>query len=210
MIDPTITTLVTTAIEKSVNFALKYDPATRESLSSMNGTRALLKSQSPTINILLTIWDAELGFFLVPIDESNTIESEVQLEGKFEDLVSLVLTKKHSLSDTNVSVSGKIGTLTKLQSIFEQLEIDWEDALTEYLGTVPGHQASQLIRHAIRRSTQNKQFIQENFPEYLTEELKVTPNKIEFELFTQQLDSLRSAADRLEAKIQRIQKNLVK
>ncbi len=209
MIDPTITTLLTTAMEKTVNFALKYDPASRHALTSIDGTVLLLKSHSPSVNMSIQVREDTIGFFCVPKDELNNFTSDVQLEGELEDLIALTFTSQHSLSNTNVKVSGKISTISKFQEIFEQLDIDWEDALTEYLGTVPGHQLAQIIRAFTKWSNYQKKSIQNKLPDYLTEELKIIPGKAEFELFVKQVEQLRSATDRIEARILRIQKHLI-
>ncbi len=203
---PDIATAVSLALEKSINLALRYDPATREQLRSLAPTKIAVIVSEPEIPLLFLLEHDNVQVRLF----SDTNDADIRLNGKATEFLSLMGKETHSLGDVDIDVSGKVSVLNQLQSILKGLDIDWEEPLTEVLGVVPGHQVANIIRNAFSwGKTQHGTFVQA-LPEILTEELQLLPSQTELTHFYNAVDEVSSATQRLQARIQQLHHNLNK
>jgi len=204
-------------LEKLINKALQYDPGSLVALKELEGSKLLIISTSPSFSLGFEALD---GLFYVssPTKDSN-IKTErqpdetphplqVTLTGSLMNLAQLAKGEQHSLAQTGVEVSGKVQLLVAYQDFFSQLEIDWEEALTDHLGTLAGHQLANFFRSSSTWSKSQFKNFEKFFPEYLTEELAVIVSKNEFENFSNTVDATRAQYDRLEAKVRRLKNRI--
>ena len=195
--DPSVITLVTSALEKAINGALKYDPATYKKLEKLEDTRLQLCCQQPEITLFFYILDNE--FYVSSVYDG---ESDVCLTGKLTDLISLVLNGEKSLANTGVTVSGKVSVLTEYQNIFQDVEIDWEEPISDLFGTVAGHTLSQNLKKTFEWVKQSSQKVSTNLPVFLQEELNAIPSQTELEGFYSDVDKIKSDTTRAAARVQ--------
>lgn len=203
MIGPGTLTFITTALEKLVNTALKYDPATRQQLSQLTGVLAI-HIQQPDVSIYCQGGDDGLRLMA-----QCEIPPSAEITGTPQALMAL-LKKPTNLADTDLSVSGNIGFLQQWQNALGQIDIDWEDAISSVLGDIAGPLVADTLR---KGATWAKQTHQENWrllKEYLPEELQLVPSKVELEDFYLEVSQLSMDTDRLAAKLQRLQTTLSK
>lgn len=198
------TMLLTAALagaEKLINKALVYDPGTRIGLQKLQGQILAVHITTPNVQ-----------FFVTPDDEGLRLMA--QWEGDVDTRISgslLALTKItsqdiHNLKDSGVNVMGKTSLLADLQQLLKNVDIDWEEILTQFLGDILGHQAAQLIRSKLDWASARANSGQRLTREFLTEELKTIPGKNELEDFYHQVDDLRLAVDRAAARVEKILK----
>jgi len=201
--DPTINTAIGAAIEKCLNFALKYDPASRNQLSALENYILCVHAQSPELKLYFTATHNKID-----VRSHSDSEPDVSVSGKAIDFILAMAGPKHSLADSHISVSGKIHLLNLIKALLADLDIDWEQALTEIVGVVPGHAAAEATRTSMRWIKQQTSYALTSLPDYLAEELRAIPSKTELENFYDGVDQLKSASQRLEAKIVRLKKSL--
>ncbi len=214
--NPDIATVVSLALEKSINLALRYDPATREKLRALAPTRIALTISQPDIPLLFFIeqntieenTNKENAVRVSMFDEAD--DADIRLTGKASEFLSLMGKETHSLADVDIDVSGKVSVLNQLQSILGDLDIDWEEPLTEILGVVPGHTVATMIRNAFDWGKTQQQSIHNALPDILTEELRLLPAQTELSHFYNAVDDVSAAAQRLQARIQQLQNSLNK
>lgn len=194
-----LATAVLASAEKMINGALYYDPATRIGLARLTGKTLAINSTSP-----------EFEVFVMPTDQDVRLMGhwegsvDTHLKGSLMALVQLTRIEIHNLKDSGVSVSGDINMLAELQQLLGNLDIDWEELLSQLTGDVVGHQSARFIREQfawIKTRANNAQRLTQ---EFLTEELKALPSTIELEQFYQQVDDLRLAVDRASARVEKI------
>lgn len=209
--NPDIATVVSLALEKSIQLALRYDPATREKLRTLAPTRIALSIYQPDIQLLFFIEDSAIEESAVRVsmfDEAD--DADIRLTGKASEFLSLMGKETHSLADVDIDVSGKVSVLNQLQSILADLDIDWEEPLTEILGIVPGHTVANLVRNALTWGKTQQQNIHSALPEILTEELRLLPAQAELSHFYNAVDDVSAATQRLQARIQQLHNTLNK
>lgn len=184
------------AAEKCINNALQYDPATQNALSICEGKILSLQITTPPATIKILIQEKSIRLM-------NQWDGEVdtRLSGSLIALAQISQTPVHNLKDSGVTVMGDLQFLAQLQKILQQLDIDWEEMLTQIFGDLIGHQMAQMLRSKINWAKTRTQTAQRLTSEFITEELQAIPSKIELESFYQHVDELSLAVDRLSAKI---------
>lgn len=196
MHDPSFATALAQALETAANTALSYDPGSRQQLSRLQGKVLQISSTHPPLSLFLTQAGDQLQVFAHWEGTPTTC-----LRGSLLSILGLLRNDTASLSESGVTVSGKVSLLSDYQRILHNLDIDWEDALGQVLGSIPAHQLAELMRSAVGwarpRATQWPQFA----GEFISEELQAVPAKAEVQAFNRSVDQVRQATDRLEARL---------
>lgn len=201
MADPTLLSAVCSALERLVNTALVYDPASRQALAELEG-RVLAVELS----------ELKTTFYVVPRQDGLGIQSyyegavDTRLRGSTPALLALLKSSRLNLKDSGVEVFGSTGLLISLQEIALNLDLDWEEALSQVFGDILGPQGAAALRGLAGWIQGRQQSVEQRLSEYLTEELRASPSRPELEFFYQQVDGLRLTVDRLAARIDRLRK----
>lgn len=196
-IDPTITTAALAACEASVNQALQYDPGTRLALAKLDGQVLAVDISKPSVTIYACFNRDGVQLLGNYEDTFST-----RLRGSAIDLLLLLSGGQTSLANSGVEVFGSTSLLSKLQGIARNIDIDWEEPLTQLLGDLLGHQSAQYIRWRCNYITERVKTGLRLGSEFLTEESRSLPAAAEVEFFCDQVDQLRLDADRAQAKLQ--------
>ena len=85
------------------------------------------------------------------------------------------------------------------------MDIDWEEQLSKLTGDVIAHQLGNGARRIGTLLKHGRRTLQQDIGEYLQEELRVLPSRIETENFSSDVTRLSIDADRLAARIRRLQ-----
>ena len=104
---------------------------------------------------------------------------------------------------SGVRIEGDAGTAQALEKLFKQLDPDIEALLTRRLGPVVGHQVWRLLRDAADAGRQGTRVAGEQVSRYLREESGLLVSRAEMDELTGDIDELREAVDRLEARLRR-------
>lgn len=197
MVDPTLHTALCAALESTVNTALGYDPGSRQSLAKLAGQVLAVELKQPS-----------LIFYLLPQGEGVTVRSHhdgnvnTRLRGSPLALASLLTSDHLNLADSGVEVFGSTALLLEIQNIAHNLDIDWEEALSQVLGDVAAHQGANSLRQLGSWAEGRRETFERLLGEYLSEELRATPARAELERYYREVDELRLATDRLAARIE--------
>jgi Uncharacterized protein conserved in bacteria len=194
--DPTLATAMAMSLEAAINAALTYDPGTRTKLRALAGKHLNIHTSQPALFLQLSVAEDQLQLSAHP-----ELEATTTLEGKLLSVIGLVFSSNSSLANSGVTVSGQVGLLEQYQYIFNDVDIDWEDALSSVIGDLPAHQLALAGNAALdwfrSRSQRAPRFINE----FLTEELRAIPAQTELNNYSEAVDRIRQQTDRLEAKI---------
>lgn len=185
-------------IQKLINKLLRENPDNQAKLQKLNGRIAifLIKPMNIKLNCLFT----EQG---IDFMENFYAEPNVTIEGS--PLAFLTMSfSENKLADIfagKVKITGDVDTAQRVQELFASLDIDWEEQLSRYTGDPIAHHLGKAAKQGFHLSKRLLNIFQLNTAEYLQEEIKLLPTKIEADDFLNQVDILRSTLDRLEARI---------
>jgi ubiquinone biosynthesis protein UbiJ len=103
------------------------------------------------------------------------------------------------------TITGDVETGQTFQGILDDMDIDWEEQLSRLTGDIAAHQIGRAMRQAGKLLSTGRTTLEHDLGEYLQEELRVLPARIEVSNFCNEVDRIRADADRLEARIRRLQ-----
>ena len=85
------------------------------------------------------------------------------------------------------------------------LDIDWEEQLSKLTGDIIAHQLGNAARHGRRAFRFGLDTLEKDSGEYLQEELRLLPTRIETENFSDEVSRISMDVDRLAARLKRLQ-----
>ncbi len=107
-----------------------------------------------------------------------------------------------------VQVQGDAEIAGRYRELFALARPDFEEELSRLVGDVPARRLSQLARGALSWARRARRIAGENLAEYLQEESRDLVSRPELEEFLLGVDQLRETADRVEARLARLEQRL--
>jgi ubiquinone biosynthesis protein UbiJ len=111
-----------------------------------------------------------------------------------------------SIRAGGAQLSGDAEVAQGFQKLFAAAQPDFEEELSRITGDVAAHHLANLARGALDFGRRARDTFAQNVAEYLTEEGRDVPARIEVDEFLDGVDRLREAADRLDARIAAIER----
>jgi ubiquinone biosynthesis accessory factor UbiJ len=199
------TQVFSAAIETSLNRYLQLDPDALSRFSALEGK--IIALQIRGINQELFLFPSSDGLMvLADFDEA----ADATISGTPIALAKLGLADdpREQLFNGEVEISGDVRLANQFSRLFSQLNIDWEELLAQNVGDIAAHKMGNLFRDMgqwVKRSTQS---VNLDAGEYLQEEIHLSPANAELRSFIKQVDEVREAADRLDARMKRLKSAL--
>ena len=107
-----------------------------------------------------------------------------------------------------VQVSGDADLARRLQRMAERFDPDWQQPFVSVFGEIAGVQIAQAVAAALREAKAASRGAAESTAEFLTEESRDVVAKAEVHAFCDDVDALRDDAERLAARVQRLQRGV--
>jgi len=194
--------LIAGVIEASLKQMLRLNPEAQQQLLPLAGK---------VLGIHIEGLDQELYF----IAHTQGVDVFSAYEGKPDAMIIGTPAQLANLSRPDAGsrllagearIEGDNATAQAFSALISPMSIDWEELLAQNIGDIPAHQAGRLLRGSLNwiMSTHGK--LHEDIGEYLQEEIRLLPSRNEIEAFMDDVSKTRSDADRLEARIQRLEK----
>ena len=204
-IDPTIHTAGLAGLESALNQALNFAPEGKAELAQLEGTVFALQCTSPALQVYLQpLQDSVrlIGVYDGPVT--------TRVRGAASDFTELASSKDPTATLINgeLELEGNSAALIELQQILGRLDIDWEAPLVEALGDVAGHQLAQLLRATFTWGKQASSSLQRQLDEFIHEEARLCPPRLELEDFYADVQQLGLKVERLTLRTQRLRKKI--
>jgi len=194
----------TPLIEEVGNRLLRLDPETLRRLGDLQGRVVCIEFRDLGRKIYLH--PSESGFQLAT--ESEQLPA-VTLRGTLATFGRLGLgAETEMLNAGELDIEGDAALGQRLQRIFRNLDLDWEEPLARLFGDPLGHEIGRAARAAFNWHRQALKTFGLNTAEYLQEEARLLPVRYEVEAFLNGVDGARADVDRLAARIQRLKDKL--
>lgn len=188
-------------LQIAINRYLDYDPEVPKLLKGMHGK---------VVELNFTLFDVSLFVIMtrdgLDICDEFSGEADTKISGSPLALLMMNLqdSSVSSLFAGDVVIEGDTELGNQFQQFLDNIEVDWEEPLSEMTGDVVANQVGNFVRNLsgwIQGTTQTNTL---NTAEYFREEQYMLPSKFEVERFKKDIDALRLSTDRLEAKVQRL------
>jgi ubiquinone biosynthesis protein UbiJ len=191
-------------IEEAGNRLLRLDPETLRRLGDLQGRVVCIEFRD--LGRRLYLHPSESGFRIATESEQPPA---VTLRGTLATFARLGLgAEAEALKAGELDIEGDAALGQRLQGIFRNLDLDWEEPLARLFGDPLGHELGRAARAAFAWHRQALKTFGLNTAEYLQEEARLLPVRDEVEAFLNGVDGVRADVDRLAARLQRLKDKL--
>ncbi|MEE4463127.1 SCP2 sterol-binding domain-containing protein [Azotobacter chroococcum] len=194
-------TALLASAEHALNRLLRLDGTAQPRLARLGGRVIAVRCTAP-----------ELTLHILPNADGLRLashwqgEADCTLHAPAASLLRLAASRQKTaiLHSPEVRLEGDSASLLALAGILEDLELDWEYELSRWLGPVATQLFAGSLQHATRWSGQSLASLRQNLADYLGEESSTLVGRHEAEARFAEVDDLRLALDRLEARLARL------
>jgi ubiquinone biosynthesis protein UbiJ len=195
---------VVAGLDMAINRYLRLDPEARARMTQLD-----------VHCIAIELRGLDLTLYALPNSSGLTITDHCEdtpdttLRGTPIGLARLGLGRQQerALFSGEVEITGNVESGQAFQDILEGMDIDWEEQLSHLTGDMLAHHVGNAVRRAGALLKQGSATAQQNTTEYLQEELRVLPARIEIENFCTDVTKLVMDVDRLAAHVARLEKH---
>jgi len=195
------TTALFAGAEHGLNRILRLDATALPRLARLAGRVIAVHCSAP-----------ELRLHLLPTADGLRLashwqgEADCTLHAPAASLLRLATSKQKTaiLHSPEVSLEGDSAALLALAEILQDLELDWEYELSRWLGPLATQLLAGSLHHAGQWGGKSLGSLQQSLADYLGEESRTLVGRHEAEARFAEVDELRLALDRLEARIARL------
>lgn len=201
--------ILTPFLEEIVNHVLRLDPQTLTRLGELQGKVIGLRLSQPAARPAMLAPE----LFCRPSEAGLRITArydgkpDVMISGNVPLFAKMVLGGAYpeTLGSGELQISGDIELGQSFKKILDQIEIDWEEQSSDYLGDILAHKLASVARGVHRWQKQARETLIRDVVEYFQEERRDLPQRSEVDGFLQAVDDLCADTERLQARLQRLQ-----
>ncbi len=192
-------------VEAGLNKVLALDATALPRLAALQGRVIAVDCTAPALRLFLLPGADGLrlaGHWEAPAD--------CTLRAPAGRLLELAVRRDKSavLHAPDVELNGHSACLLDLAAILQDLELDWEGALAEWLGPLGAVALARPLQGAGQWSGDALASLRLNLADWLAEEARLLAGRQEAEARFAELDDLKLALDRLEARSERLARRL--
>ena len=129
----------------------------------------------------------------------------VTLRGRVKDFIALAKQQRsgQSVSAGQLEIQGELHTAQAVQDLFKNVDIDFEQIIASATNDAFAFGVASFARRTFSKLTQGVQALEKDFGEYIQYEKQLTPDASEMEEFSNGVDELAVAVERLELRIEK-------
>ncbi|WP_395764295.1 SCP2 domain-containing protein [Stutzerimonas balearica] len=191
--------------EQGLNRVLRLDPTALPRLARLAGRIIEIDCSAPAMQLFVLVEEDGLR-----LASSWAADADCRLRAPASSLVRLLVSRQKTavLHEPQVSIDGDSGVLMSLAEVLQDLELDWEYEASRWLGPVGAQLLGTGVRTPTRWLRESGDSLRQDLADYLTEESRALVGQQEAEARFNEIDELKLALDRLEARIERLAHNL--
>ncbi|EKD72385.1 MAG: hypothetical protein ACD_45C00688G0004 [uncultured bacterium] len=193
-------------IENALNSYLALDPESAARIASLQNKTITIELRNTPFQFQLVFGDDK-----VKIRWDNFSDPDMTIKGTPFSLLHMSMApeeQRQRFFADDVMVEGDMELAQPVLAILNELDIDWEEQLSHWIGDVSAHHVGRVVQETKNFSTRLQQTFMRNISEYLQEEINLTPSPEALRDFFYDVDKLREQVDRLEIRTERLVKGI--
>lgn len=190
-----------------LNRYLALDPESRHRLHALQNHVITIALNGTPFTFQLIFTEAHIS-----VKTADFVTADTIITGTPLSLIHMTLTsgdRKKFFAD-DVSISGNIELGQQVIDLFDTLEIDWEEYLSRITGDIPAHRIHHTVSRFKNFTMRLQNTLMQNINEYIHEEKNISPPREALQDFFHDVDQLRMDTDRLEARVVRLEKKMLR
>ncbi|GAB3013703.1 ubiquinone biosynthesis accessory factor UbiJ [Bowmanella dokdonensis] len=193
--------LMVSALELALNKLLHLDPLSGHRLQPLAGKR--LRIQVRELPWPLTFAFSDQVDLL--LDEDTEVDCSMSLSLSTLKDMQDVSQIGQLIQQQRLSLHGDMHTAQSFSNLLKELDIDWEEQLSCYVGDVLAHQTLQFFRSARIDTRQRLERLRQMLSDGALQEKKLAAHPLALEDFSEQVSQLRGDAARFEARLTQLE-----
>ncbi len=168
-------------------------------MAELDGRIVALHLQGPEIILYLRPGNGRL-------EVTDTVEggAETTIRGTPGALFASAVSEEGRRTAGRIHIEGDAHLGQAMEGLVRRLRPDWEEPLARAFGDIVGPRMARALREGAAWGQSAGWSLAEQFTEYLRDERRHLVTRAEMESFVNEVDRLREAVDRLEARLRRI------
>lgn len=194
--------LVYSALEVAFNRYLRLDPESVVRLDALEERVLRIEVRGLELEVFLLVENRAVR---VHGRHDGTVDATICAAPMVLTELALGRLGVDSFFEGDIAIEGDIETVQGFQALWRETDVDWEEQLSRVVGDAAAHGLGNVARHLSDWAHQVAQTLGRDLSEYLQYERQDVPPRHEVDDFLAAADSLRIDADRLEARIRRLE-----
>jgi ubiquinone biosynthesis protein UbiJ len=168
----------------------------------LEGRALALEFAGTPVTLLFRVLEGRIAIGMRGDDEV----ADATLTGSPLSLLSMVgPDAEERFRGSSIKIAGDAEVAQRFRDLLQQAQPDLEEELSRVVGDVAAHQVASFARGFFDWGRKAADSFSANVAEYLQEEGRDVPTRVEVEEFLESVDRLREATDRLEARLARVE-----
>ena len=182
-------------IEKLINKALGLDEETLSSLGTLEDK--VIAFEFNNTNLVAFLLPSTSGLAIRTVYENK---ADVLIKGTPGNFIMMMVSSKQNSGGlpTDMQITGDIGLAQKFQTIMQNIDVDLEEPLSNWVGDSMAYQIGKFIRGTSRFAANTGKTLANDISEYLRFEINLLPDNLLVDEFSKEVDLLRDDVDRFE------------
>ena len=185
-------------VERIINQLLQLDPQLQGKLAAIADKQLLIEIRDWQQSILCVYSDEQIHLY-----STQERSFDCMISADIDNLLALkdpsMLTQL--IRQDKLDLQGDLNLAQGFSNAFAELDIDWPEHFSRYIGDAPAQQLWLSIQALKRRGSQTKSKLENTLTTLCQDELAVTIHPLELAEFKQQNRQLRSQVSQLEMRI---------
>ena len=192
----TLENILLDMLNAAVAEVISLDADGKQKLAALRGKTFCLEITAPPIKLYLSPTDGGVKFH-----RQSESPADVTLTGSVSAFARLAY---GASAEQRIAVHGDAELGQALQKILAQLDLDWEELLSRYVGDTPARKLGNAAREVASWAEKSFALSRENAADYLREEKQILPTRIAVQNFVKEVNQTRADIDRLAKRIEKI------
>lgn len=200
--DALIDTLID-VLNDAAGALIDLDPDGKQKLAGLRGSVFCLEVTAPSVKLYLLPTACGIEFH-----RESEAAPDVTLSGPASAFARLGRAGAADalLADGRVTVRGDAELGQAFQKILAELDLDWEELLSRYIGDTPARKVGNALRELAGWAEKSFDLTRENAADYLAEEKRIVVIRPALERFAESVDRTRADVDRLTRRVERLKR----
>ncbi len=186
-------------VEKGLNTLLNMDSKNHETISKFAG-----KSLRVTVAELPAPFVFQFNEQISVLSHKEEVDCDISLSmstlGELQDTSQITALLKND----KLTLEGDLHLAQGFAAMLQNLDIDWEEQLSQWIGDVAAHTTIQAFKRLSSHAEHTFVSLRGLLRDSIVDEKPIAIDRSQFNQHSQQVDELRSATARLEARINQL------
>lgn len=193
------------ALETALNHVLSLDPDTVSRLAALDGRSVQLHLRGPELALSITVEGDHLK--VGPAQDDN----HLRVAATPGSLLAMLLKRDdEGVAPGKVEIAGDADLARRLEKLASKFAPDFEEAFARSFGDVLGVPLAKAVRNGLAHAKETASHLTTDTADWLRDEARVAAAPGEVEGFLDGVDELRERADRLDARLSRLELRMKK